>query len=425
MDLAALLAALEPRRHDGVFVFATLPAGGDAASLPVVASVREPEGLSVVVPAEAAAAAGLASRFPSAWITLGVSSPLDAVGLTAAVSGALARAGIPCNVVAGLEHDHLFVPVGLADEALAVLEGLRRPPEVPGPGEATAEAAGADNGRLRAPGRRDTVHLFRPLLAELVGLLRGLGPEDWRRPTIAGTWTVGDVAAHLLDGDLRRLSIARDGHALAPPEALDSEAALARFVNALNASGVAHGARLSRRLLIDLLDTTGEWVVRYLQALSPDGPAHFAVSWAGEAVSRQWMDTGREYTERWHHQAQIRLAVGAPLLLAPAWLDPVIDISMRALPHAFRAVEAAPGTALVVEVAGAACGPWSLVRGETAWQLWEGRAPSPRTRVRLSGDTAWRLFFNALPAAGARGYLEVWGAGDLADAFVAARAVIL
>jgi hypothetical protein len=63
--------------------------------------------------------------FRAAWITLSVYSDLHAVGLTAAVAAALASEGISCNVVAALRHDHLFVPVDRADDALTVLERLQ------------------------------------------------------------------------------------------------------------------------------------------------------------------------------------------------------------------------------------------------------------------------------------------------------------
>jgi hypothetical protein len=68
--------------------------------------------------------AGLAGTFRSAWITLRVRSALTAVGLTAAVAAALTRDGIPCNIIAGFHHDHLFVPVDQADRALAALAAL-------------------------------------------------------------------------------------------------------------------------------------------------------------------------------------------------------------------------------------------------------------------------------------------------------------
>ena len=58
----------------------------------------------------------------------------------------------------------------------------------------------------------DTLPLF-PVLDELLlELLRSLTPADWQRPTLARQWSVKDVAAHLLDGNLRTLSMLRDGH---------------------------------------------------------------------------------------------------------------------------------------------------------------------------------------------------------------------
>jgi len=85
----------------------------------------------------------------------------------------------------------------------------------------------------------DTSPLFRPLLGELVALLRGLRPADWDRPTVAGSWRVRDVAAHVLDGDLRRIAVYRDAHSPPLDAPIKSDRDLARFVNGLNASGVA------------------------------------------------------------------------------------------------------------------------------------------------------------------------------------------
>jgi uncharacterized protein len=57
-----------------------------------------------------------------------VHSALDAVGLAAAISTALADAGLGCNVIAGLHHDHLLVPEDRASEAIQVLSGLSTRP---------------------------------------------------------------------------------------------------------------------------------------------------------------------------------------------------------------------------------------------------------------------------------------------------------
>jgi len=98
-----------------------------------------------------------------------------------------------------------------------------------------------------------TAHLFEPLNAELLVLLRGLEPEDWQRPTSAGEWRVRNVVAHLLDGSLRRLSISRDGHGLPPDRRIAGYDDLLRFLNDLNAEWVRALRRVSPALLVDLL----------------------------------------------------------------------------------------------------------------------------------------------------------------------------
>jgi len=121
-QLDRLLRELSARRRPGVFTYVTV-AGPEAipAGIDVEATVREPEGLSVVVEVRAAAAAGWTVGYRAAWITCEVLSALDAVGLTAAIATALAAEGISANVVAGHHHDHVLVAEDDADRALAVL----------------------------------------------------------------------------------------------------------------------------------------------------------------------------------------------------------------------------------------------------------------------------------------------------------------
>jgi hypothetical protein len=124
--LDTLLQTLNPVLHDGVFVFARGKRDTVLDSSRVVAFIREAEGLSLVVEEGLAAENGLEPVFRCAWITLTVNSALAAVGLTAAFSAALARVGISCNVVAGISHDHIFVPVEDAPNAMQELETLQR-----------------------------------------------------------------------------------------------------------------------------------------------------------------------------------------------------------------------------------------------------------------------------------------------------------
>ena len=123
-----------------------------------------------------------------------------------------------------------------------------------------------------------TAGLFPPLHHELIDLLRGLSPADWERPTVAGRWRVRDVAAHLLDTQLRRLSLQRDGHALAPGTPIGSERDLAAHLNALNAEWIAAARRLSPRVLIEMLEATAPALTALLSSLAPEGPAIFPVS---------------------------------------------------------------------------------------------------------------------------------------------------
>jgi hypothetical protein len=121
-----LLSALQPRRNPGAYAFVSAPAGQMSTMLQPLAVFQEAEGTTWILDAEHAEAAGLEVRFRAAWLTLEVPSGLADVGLTAAVASALAAAGIACNVVAALHHDHLFVPLEAAEAAIAVLEGLQR-----------------------------------------------------------------------------------------------------------------------------------------------------------------------------------------------------------------------------------------------------------------------------------------------------------
>jgi uncharacterized protein len=124
-DLARLLRGLRPELHPGRFVFTTVPGPAPPGLSPVV-TVAEAEGRTLVLAQHEADAAGLGYDYVAGWITLRVTSALDAVGLTAAVASELAQAGLSCNVVAGYYHDHLFVPYDRAPSAVAVLEALAR-----------------------------------------------------------------------------------------------------------------------------------------------------------------------------------------------------------------------------------------------------------------------------------------------------------
>ncbi|MBU9478002.1 ACT domain-containing protein [Burkholderia multivorans] len=124
-DLAELLASMRPELNEGAYVFSSVQPDRDVSRLAPLATFRESEGLTVIVDEATALREDLPVLFRAAWITLTVHSDLQAVGLTAAVAEALTRARISCNVVAAAFHDHIFVPVERATEALAQLADLQ------------------------------------------------------------------------------------------------------------------------------------------------------------------------------------------------------------------------------------------------------------------------------------------------------------
>ncbi len=135
-DLDALLAGLDPVLHPEVLVFATVPRGlavPAAAAARAFAVVEEAEATTVIVPEAVAGELGLDHEMPSRRIELRVHSDLAAVGLTAAISTALAAEGIPANVVAAFHHDHVLVPADRAEQAMGALRVVGQEAAGPAP----------------------------------------------------------------------------------------------------------------------------------------------------------------------------------------------------------------------------------------------------------------------------------------------------
>ncbi|HSF16122.1 MAG TPA: maleylpyruvate isomerase family mycothiol-dependent enzyme [Vicinamibacteria bacterium] len=279
---------------------------------------------------------------------------------------------------------------------------------------------------LEPIGMISTAHLFPGLHRHLMELLRGLAPKDWNRPTLAPAWTVREVAAHLLDGQVRRLSFQRDGLPMMPPEGpMEGYRDVVRFLNDLNADWIRATRRLSANVLMDFLEMTGPQVCELFAALDPLAPAFFPVAWADESKSENWFDVGREYTEWWHHQAQIRDAVGVPALTDREWLHPVLELSMKAFPRAFKGVLAAPDMALVLRITGEAGGTWSAIATRGGWSVLRGEKSDAAARARCDEDTAWRLFFNALSEEEARDRIDAEGDERLIRRLLSARGVMV
>src|SRR5713226_7579744 len=254
-----------------------------------------------------------------------------------------------------------------------------------------------------------TAHLFPKLDGMLIDLLRSLAPEDWEKQTVSPKWKVKDVAAHLLDTPLRGVSIGRDGY-VAESLKINSSADLAAFINRLNQEGVNVYRRLSPAVLIALMEVATKLLAELHVSRDPYAMAPYGVSWAGEEKSTNWFDTAREFTERWHHQQQIRLAVNRPGIMTRELYYPVLDCFMRALPFTYRYVAAKPGAVVQVTVSGECGGSWNLYRQENGWVLTEDERGQKAAETTIPQEIAWRIFTRGINREAAQSQVKIIGA---------------
>lgn len=242
----------------------------------------------------------------------------------------------------------------------------------------------------------DTRSLFKPLDGKLLELLKSLSDDDWTKQTVAKAWNVKDVASHLLDGNLRTLSIQRDQYFGETSPKITSYESLVDWLNMLNADWVKASKRLSPDVLILLLEVTGQLTSEYYASLNLWDTALFSVDWAGESSSYNWMHVAREYTEKWHHQQQIRDAVGIQGIMTKEYFYPVMDTFFKALPHTFRNVDAKSGTTIKVTITSESGGSWYLSKTPESWVLISPSEISITTTVEIPMDISWKLFSKSL-----------------------------
>lgn len=251
-----------------------------------------------------------------------------------------------------------------------------------------------------------TLHLFEPLEQKLIELLQSLSPAEWKQPTVARLWNVKDVAAHLLDTSIRTFAMAHQ-YSGDPPEPINSYEDLVGYLNRLNAEWVKAMKRVSPQLLIELLKLTQKPMIDYYRSLDPWALALFPVSWAGQVESFNWFHLAREYTERWHHQQQIRDAVHRDGIMERRFYFPMIDTFMQALPHAYRTVPAAEGTLVTVIIEGPTGGSWTIQRQKSGWEFVQGQTGN--TVMTMPPDVAWKLFTKAYTQDTARNLISITG----------------
>lgn len=244
-------------------------------------------------------------------------------------------------------------------------------------------------------------HLFPDVSQRLIALLDSLDDAEWRLPTLSSGRCVKDVAAHLLDGSLRRLSLQRDAYV--PPKGQGEpqrDETLLDYLTRLNREWETATRRLSPRVLCRLIEWADEELSRFFQSLDPHGKAVFSVAWAGEDASLNWMDLAREYSEKWHHTQQIFDATARPSTIVERRLFfPCLDVFLRALPYTFQQVAAPQGSAVSVKITGEAGGEWSVTRSGESWVLAPRASGAPTAQFTIDQDDAWKLFTKRLDRA--------------------------
>lgn len=237
----------------------------------------------------------------------------------------------------------------------------------------------------------ETAHLFPKLEGKLIELLKSLQPDDWNKPAIK-KWTVKDIAAHLLDGNIRHLSMLRDNYRGMQAPAVNDMNGLIGWLNQINAEWITAMKRVSPALLVQMHGLTSKQFCDYINSLPPFDKAIFSVAWAGETESKNWMHIAREYTERWHHQQQIRDAVNKPGIMTKELFLPFFKTYMLALPYTYRNTPAPDGTCVKVEITTKIGGEWFLLRERRGWKFLDDYEKQPASEVLIDPSIAWKLF---------------------------------
>jgi hypothetical protein len=270
----------------------------------------------------------------------------------------------------------------------------------------------------------EVVHLFPVVDEKLIGLLKTLSDEQWQLPTLAKQWVVKDVAAHLLDGNIRTIS-AHHSHAGPATPAMHSYHDLVDYLNRINADWVTAMQRVSPQLLVEMLEITGlQYSGIMAQALMFE-PARFSVAWAGEETSFNWFHIAREYTEKVHHQLQIRHATGhEDALMTPTLFYPFIDTLMYGLPHALRGTAAPESTTIAITITGESGGDWFAQMTGQKWTRLRANTAPIAARVVIEPAIAWKLFTKGLSPEQAVNSISMEGDKTLCQAVLRMVAVM-
>jgi hypothetical protein len=241
----------------------------------------------------------------------------------------------------------------------------------------------------------ETLHLFQDLNQELIYFLADLKPDEWLLPSPIDGRSIKDLASHLVDGCLRRISMQRDHFFEAEAIVPQNHHELVEFIQQKNFEWIVATRRLSSRVLVEMLKKYEQEVYELYCRLKPEDDALFSVSWAGQEKSPNWFDVARDYTEKWHHQMQMRLASGRNLLMSERFLTPLYETLLLGLPEQLnRSAFSITEQLLEVEITGEIRLRKRLINYGSHWEFHENLTDEAHTSVKIPASIGWILFTN-------------------------------
>jgi uncharacterized protein (TIGR03083 family) len=228
----------------------------------------------------------------------------------------------------------------------------------------------------------DLTGMLEPERRTFLDLLADLGDEDWDARTECPAWTVKGVALHVLGDDLSLLSRQRDEATNGLILYAETHPGLdfRQLLDGFNEQWVEAATFLSPLLMIELLRLTGEWTASFYRSVDLEQPGEPVGFFGSSGSSPYWQAVAREYVERWVHQHQIRRALRRPDL-GREFLEPAAAVVARSLAAHLPALDAAPGTVLVLTVRDVAS--WSYTLGEDGWMLEDGGSADAAVELAL------------------------------------------
>ncbi len=271
----------------------------------------------------------------------------------------------------------------------------------------------------------DTRELFPEITEALLSLLGSLKPEEWNASTCYPNWKVKDIAAHLIQTATGRLSRQRDSYPSGKTLPSIDFDKLTDIILQSNEDWTSMLRDVSPAILLDIISMTERQLAAFLSSQDLSGRAFFPVTWAGKKEDLNWLDLAREYTERWHHQQQIREAVKAPGIMDPRYLSPVINTLIHAVPFWYEAVEAEMGFRIRIDITGDSGTSRILERREKGWQLTQSGIEKYDELITLTEDTAWRFLMRSITRQEAAGLIQFSSDSHLCTSFLNVKAIMM